>query len=84
MLCLFNKNRKVCIFILNLKQILKKLTMENSLSLKQKRDKLIKKNYELLLIRQKIKKEYEMLKKENHKINLDNIILMNKLKNSNL
>jgi hypothetical protein len=58
--------------------------MENSLSLKQKRDKLIKKNYELLLIRQKIKKEYEMLKKENHKINLDNIILMNKLKNSNL
>jgi len=58
--------------------------MENSSSLKQKRDILIKKNYELLLIRQKIKKEYEMLKKENHKIYLDNIILMNKLKNSNL
>jgi len=58
--------------------------MEKSMSLKQKRDKLIKKNYELLLIRQKIKKEYKMLKKENHKIYIDNIILMNKLKNSNL
>jgi hypothetical protein len=58
--------------------------MEKSTSLKQKRDKLIKKNYDLLLIRQKIKKEYELLKKENNKIYLENIILMNILKNSNV